>query len=211
MVTVEAPRESESFYVTQSVTIEWLATDDGALRCEVIANDGATTITIASDLAPPSGEPQTQIWMLAGVTPSATYRVRVTCLDDSAPPLVGIDESGTFAVTAPPQPVSFATQVRPILEGSCTSAQCHDGVMPQQGLDLTAARALVETVGVASQQCPSTQLVRAGAPSDSYLVMKLQGSGSCFQGTKMPKPPQTLSTAQIQLVRDWIANGAPNN
>jgi hypothetical protein len=63
---------------------------------------------------------------------------------------------------------------------------------------------------VKSIQCTELDLVKPGAPDQSYLVFKLQGSGSCFQGSRMPKSAP-LSTAEIQLVRDWIANGAPNN
>jgi hypothetical protein len=45
----------------------------------------------------------------------------------------------------------------------------------------------------------------------SYLRFKLQGSGPCFIGTRMPKAASALSAAQLQMVRDWIYNGAPNN
>ena len=76
---------------------------------------------------------------------------------------------------------------------------------------LTAASSYAELVGVASRQCPTNQLVAANAPSESYLVIKMQGSGSCFKGTRMPKPPESVSAAELQLVRDWIANGAPRN
>ena len=107
--------------------------------------------------------------------------------------------------------MSYATQVQPILTASCTSAQCHDASMPQEALDLTAANSYAELVGVASRQCPTNLLVQPNTPTESYLVIKLQGSGACFKGTRMPKPPESVSGASLQLVRDWIANGAPNN
>jgi hypothetical protein len=59
--------------------------------------------------------------------------------------------------------------------------------------------------------CRAAKLVEPGMPERSYLVFKLQSSGPCFQPTRMPKGAATFSTAQLQLVRDWIANGAPNN
>jgi hypothetical protein len=44
----------------------------------------------------------------------------------------------------------------------------------------------------------------------SYLIWKLQGSGACFQGSRMPKGAP-LTAAQIATVSGWIAAGAPNN
>jgi hypothetical protein len=70
-----------------------------------------------------------------------------------------------------------------------------------------------ELVGVAAGEMPCTtyKLVAPGLPDQSYLVLKLQGSSACFSGSRMPKGMPALTAAQIQLVRDWIANGAPNN
>ena len=87
--------------------------------------------------------------------------------------------------------------------------ECHDATLPAEDLALTAAESYGALVGQASSQCPSTKLVEPGAPEASYLVKKLQGSGECFIGSRMPKPPETFSDAEIQLVRDWIFNGAP--
>jgi len=210
-VEVRSPRVFESFYVTETVTVEWLAEDDGALACDVTASDGAATITIATDVATSPGQPGTTTWVLATIAPSTSYRVQVSCSDTSSPPFVGAATSGEFAVTPPPQQVSFASQIQPILSATCTSAQCHDSVMSQENLDLTSTKAFGELVNVASRQCPTTQRVKPSAPTESYLVFKLQGNGPCFQGSKMPKPPQTISSAQLQLVRDWIANGALDN
>jgi hypothetical protein len=210
-VAVTAPSGNIAFYVTETVAIEWLATDDGtALACDVHAVTGTGSIAIAEDLAVVPGEPVTTAWQLAGVEPAPSVRVEVTCRDDSSPPLVGLGTSDPFAVAAAPQQVSYAAQIQPLLAG-CTSMQCHDSVVPQQHLDLTAAKAYVETVGVASEQCDAVLLVKPGAPNESYLVAKLLGSGACFTGTKMPKTGNGFAAPEIQLVRDWIAIGAPNN
>jgi hypothetical protein len=210
LVTVTAPRLNEAFYATQAITIEWSAIDDDAsLVCAVRASDGTAMHVIATDVAAAPGTAASATWTPAGVAPSASYRAEVTCTDPGG--LIGSDVSGTFAITEPPQPVDYATQVQPILTASCTSAQCHDATNPQEALDLTAANAYAELVGVASRQCPTNLLVEPNTPSESYLVIKLQGAGSCFKGTRMPKPPESISAAELQLVRDWIANGAPRN
>lgn len=83
--------------------------------------------------------------------------------------------------------------------------------MPQQGLDLTAARAYAAIVNVTASQCSSEKLIAPGAPDQSYLIAKLVGTGTCYTGSRMPKTEPAFSAAQIQLFRDWTANGAPNN
>ena len=52
--------------------------------------------------------------------------------------------------------------------------------------------------------------VAPGNPDDSYLVIKLEGS-SRMVGQQMPRGRDPLSAEQIGTVRQWIADGAPNN
>jgi hypothetical protein len=73
-------------------------------------------------------------------------------------------------------------------------------------------RSFAELVNKPSTQCGAMKLVDPGAPERSYLVLKLAPTGTgCFQGTRMPKADSALTPDEIQRVRDWIANGAPNN
>jgi hypothetical protein len=209
IVAITSPRRNESYYVSQSIAVSWSVDDDGPVTCDVKATDGGASIEIATSVAVAASGSTS--WSLAGVAPSESYTIEVRCTDTGVPPLIGAATSGAFAIAEAPQQVSFAAQVVPLL-ASCTSNQCHDATNPAQSLELTAGRAYAELVGPASTQCSSLQLVNPGQPNDSYLVAKLAGTGPCFQGTRMPKPPETVFTqAQLQTVRDWIANGAPNN
>jgi hypothetical protein len=98
--------------------------------------------------------------------------------------------------------VSFATQVQPIFTANCTTG-CHGGVRPSAGLSLAAGASYASLVGVRSG-CPDGRLrVTRGSVSASYLVNKLTGVGMLSGGP--------LPTAQIDLIRAWICNGAPNN
>ncbi len=208
-VTITSPAKATSFYVTDTIAIEWTVQDDGpSVTCDVTAMSTGSPIAIMSDVTVSSGQSGSVSWSLSGVAP-ANYNISVTCAD--ATPLSGVGTSGDFTIAPPPQTISFASQVVPIFGGSCTNTQCHDSVQSQESLDLTAAKAYAELVGVSAKQCSATQLVNAGAPNESYLVLKLQGSGPCFKGVKMPKLPFTVTPAQIQQIRDWIQNGAPNN
>lgn len=209
LVTVSAPRANDAYYPSDTVQIVFTVTDDDAatVTCAVDAI-AETTVPIARDLTVSTGGSGTAAWSLAQVAPG-TYRARVACSDANA--LEGLGLSGTFTVTPPPQQVSYATQIQPLWNASCTSTACHDAQAPAGMLDLTSARSYAALYDVASGDCATTKLVKPGAPDQSYLVHKLVGSGPCFIGTRMPKSAPAFSAAQIQLIRDWIVNGAPNN
>jgi hypothetical protein len=214
-IAVLAPNGGESYYDTQAISVSWNGGDaDGAsLTYDVVALQATTTIPIVTGLVQPVGLAST-LWTPPQVSSVTPYRIRVTAHDGGTPALSAVDTSdASFALSPPPQMVSFANQLQPIFNASCTDAQCHDANMPQQGLSLTAGVAYGALVNVSSTQntCASYKLVQPGHPEQSYLVFKLAGSGACFSGSRMPKGAPALSAAQLQLFRDWIANGAPNN
>jgi hypothetical protein len=202
------PRLNESFYPSQTATVTWVATDDDSpsFTCDVAALAGTTAIPIAGDVASTSASAASTPWTLSGVT-AGTYRVQVACTDNNN--LTGLGLSAMFTISAAPQTVDYATQLQPIWTASCTGNACHDATQPAEGLNLTAAASRTELINVTSGQCGAYKLVEPGKPEGSYLVMKLQGSGPCLIGTRMPKATQSLPANQIQLVRDWIFNGAP--
>lgn len=110
-----------------------------------------------------------------------------------------------------PTPVSFSTDVLPILIDRCTALGCHGPPMPRANLDLTAAVAFNELVGVSTDQCGGQRLrVEPGDPEGSYVVSKLDGIDLCF-GTQMPKGATPLSTAARQTIKTWICQGAQDN
>ena len=209
VVTISTPRMNESFYPSQSVTAMWSAVDDDTptITCDVSAVTGTSSIAIATPMAA-SGTAMSSTWSISGAAAGA-YRIRVACTD--ANNLTGVGLSPQFFVSAPPQNVSFATQIQPLLTANCTGNACHDAMVPAEGLNLTAAASYGELVNKPSGQCSAYKLVEPTAPERSYVVMKLSAGGPCFIGTRMPKAAMALSSTQIQLVRDWIYNGAPNN
>jgi hypothetical protein len=104
--------------------------------------------------------------------------------------------------------VSFANQVQPIFNNDCTT-NCHSGNHPAGGLSLVAGAAYAELVNVTSS-CSGRKQVAPGSPDTSYLLNKLTGTNICA-GTAMPKADSMLPSAQIDLIRAWICNGAPKN
>jgi hypothetical protein len=104
-------------------------------------------------------------------------------------------------------PVSYAGQVQPIWNASCTT-NCHGGNRPSAGLNLAPGGSYGSLVNVPGD-CGKLR-VAPGKPDSSYLINKLTGSGICA-GTQMPAKGVSLAPAQIDLLRGWICQGAPNN
>ena len=103
---------------------------------------------------------------------------------------------------------TFAANVQPLLTNSC--AGCHGGAAPTHSLDLSAGKAYAQTVGVNSVDCATTKRIVASQANNSYVVMKVNGAGSCFVGGQMP-PGAPLSSGQILTITAWINAGAQNN
>ena len=91
--------------------------------------------------------------------------------------------------------VSYARDVRPILESRCAS--CHMGEFVSEGLDMNTYESLLE----GSENGP---VIDPGDAKHSLLIEKVTEG-------KMPKRGPKLTPAQIQILTDWINAGAPNN
>ena len=88
----------------------------------------------------------------------------------------------------------------PICEG------CHAGANAPVGLRLDAANSYALLVGIASGEQPSLMRVAPGDPNNSYLVQKLEGTAAV--GQRMPLGLPALPQADIDVIRQWIADGA---
>lgn len=78
----------------------------------------------------------------------------------------------------------------------------------------------VSSLRRASRQVPRLQLVEPGAPERSYLLHKLDGTmhtlpecaadpGACGESMPLSRGGPLLSVQERELVRRWIADGAP--
>jgi len=103
-------------------------------------------------------------------------------------------------------PISFATDLRPILDGRCLS--CHGASFPQGGLKLDEASSPGNLVGVESPGWAPALLVSAGDRDASVLYQKLEGNSA--YGSQMPMG-SSLSAGEIELFGRWIDEGAPDN
>lgn len=86
----------------------------------------------------------------------------------------------------------------------CTA--CHVGASAPVGLRLDAANSYNMLVGIPSVEVPSIQRVAPGDPNNSYIIQKLEGTAAV--GAQMPFGGPALSASTIQVIRQWIAQGA---
>ncbi len=89
---------------------------------------------------------------------------------------------------------------------SCATAGCHVGQFPQGGLNLSAGASFANLVNVDSNENPSLKRVEPGNSSQSFLIRKLEGSG-----TSVMPPAGKLSGVLIDSIKSWIDKGALNN
>lgn len=106
--------------------------------------------------------------------------------------------------------VSFKAQIRPLMNGDVPGpkpcANCHyHSRGTQEGL--LASHLDLETLGSLRKGgvTSGADIVVAGKPCSSAIVQKLRGT---YAGPRMPKGGPYWSADQIQLMTDWIAEGA---
>lgn len=91
--------------------------------------------------------------------------------------------------------VSFADDILPILESRCLN--CHGGDKLEEGLS-------VRTYGDLMVGSENGAVVVAGDAAHSKLV-------ELVSNQKMPKRGPKLTPPQIQLIMDWVNQGAQDN
>ena len=105
--------------------------------------------------------------------------------------------------------VSFQTIQDQVFTPIC--AQCHAGASAPEGMQLTQGVAYSMIVGVPSAEQAALKRIAPGDPDNSYLVQKIMGTAAV--GAQMPDGcPVTqpcLSAATIDLIRQWVSEGAP--
>lgn len=114
--------------------------------------------------------------------------------------------------TPAPATISFSKDVQPIFNNHCVT--CHQGQGPEQSnLTLEPRLSYNNLVSMASTGNPAVMRVKAGAAGDSYLIAKVTGTqvAAGGMGAQMPYNAAPLSQAQIDLISQWIKQGALNN
>lgn len=99
-----------------------------------------------------------------------------------------------------------------IFSPRCAIPLCHDSATHVQDLNLEAGAAYAQLVNVAPETAAASAAgllrVDPGHPENSFLVVKVAGKPPDGEGEQMPETGGPLTAAEVQLIRDWIAQGA---
>lgn len=123
----------------------------------------------------------------------------------------GSGSSGTTSPPPPPPPppafgANFSEIQDNVFTPTCATAGCHTGAGAPQGLRLDASTSYALLVNVASTEDGTILRVEPGDPDNSYLIQKLEGTASV--GGQMPLGGTPLSQGTIDIIRQWITDGA---
>lgn len=94
-----------------------------------------------------------------------------------------------------PEVVYFDQQVLPILQSNCALSGCHDAITHEDGVDLTSYEKVMQTADVRPNNLGG---------SDLYEVI----TDDDVDDRMPPAPNIPLTSEQIQLIADWILQGA---
>lgn len=119
----------------------------------------------------------------------------ITGCSDMGDKIVNHDNNG------PPPDLNptWVDDISPIFTTRCTP--CHIGSTPTNGFDASDYNALLTKTSQAGNS-----IVTPGSLDNSELYQRLIGQGF----PQMP-PGTPLSSADIELIRNWIEDGAPEN
>jgi hypothetical protein len=119
-----------------------------------------------------------------------------------------IDNTGITDPDPDPDPepmtVSYARDIQPLFNASCGGVGCHVG-QSTNGVSLGSHAQVVASVGFQY----GTPIVLPGNAADSPIIDKI--SANPRFGSRMPLGRAPLEGADINRIRNWIDDGAPNN
>lgn len=139
------------------------------------------------------------LWVLCAACALSACAGNGDGLDENGRPLEE-DDSGTLQPT-------FQSIQDQVFTPVCTG--CHAGAAAPLGLRLDEGASYALLVNASSVEVPSLRRVQPGNPDASYLIQKLEGTAAV--GSRMPLNAPPLPQATIDVIRQWITNGAEND
>lgn len=195
-------------------------------------DDGDDVGIVATSISVPGANPQSAVFDLSGMTlADDVYRVRL--LGTGASIIMDLDANaldGEFSGTFPSGDaaaggdfVAQFTLAVPVVLGptldqiqgavftpTCATSSCHSAGAQAAGLSLADAdTSYLELVGQFSNQNgqSAVMLVAPNDPDGSYLIRKLENTAG-ITGSRMPPGGTGLPQADIDVIRQWISDGA---
>jgi hypothetical protein len=99
--------------------------------------------------------------------------------------------------TCDPDSAYFQTQVLPILVSNCAKSGCHNAADHKEGIILDSYSNVMATGDIVPGRADQSKIYKAIIESDPDDIM--------------PPPPAAMSNTQINMIFNWIEQGAQNN
>jgi adhesin/invasin len=168
---------------------------------------GGGSVTGATPLTNASGVATIGSWRLSnGGSPSNGAYPNSLTVSSSGTPGTSVSASAVW---------SFASDVMPIFNNNgaqtCAQAGCHVSGATSPNLSATvtaynAIRGVNPGIG-----CGAYVTAALNGAATSFLYNKISTGSPCGGGSRMPAVGGVLSTAQQNIIRDWINNNSPFN
>ncbi|MCH8072914.1 MAG: CHRD domain-containing protein [Proteobacteria bacterium] len=187
--------------VSGNVTLDAGATDNQGIVAVRFLADG---VLISSDAT----APYSIIW---DTTTVANGQVTLTAEAEDLAGNVGVS-AGVVVTVQNAAPVTLTQIQAQVFGPTCSVSGCHSGggaALPTV-MNLTSAQASFDNlVNVPSIQVGSIDRIEPGDPDNSYLIRKIEGTAAV--GDRMPFGGPFLDPATINMIRQWVSDGALNN
>lgn len=103
--------------------------------------------------------------------------------------------------------VSYSEDISIIFQANCATSGCHDSGTQESGVNLASYDDALNSVGDQYGE----NIINPGNPGNSPIMDKITEGGPEF-GVRMPQDgPPYLNDTQIDSIRAWIEDGAPDN
>jgi hypothetical protein len=218
VIKLTAPGEGEGARMPQGMN-PLPQSDIDMIRAWILdgAPPGGTVVPTATPTADPPPATATET---PSITPTPIDTATATAtVTGSAPPTSTATDTPTITPTpsdspspSPTPPLSLFGQIQTtIFNQTCTEMFCHDAIGMSGGLVLLEGQSYGNLVDVPPQNAAALArgLLRVdpGDPDNSFLLVKLTGP-TAAEGLRMPQGKPPLPPQQIELVRQWIEQGA---
>ncbi len=124
--------------------------------------------------------------------------------------VLGCEHAAPFqAGGASLQPILSSIQTN-IFDRTCAIEGCHVGAGAPpigNGMDLSSGQTSGNTINIPSAERPTLFRIEPGNADSSYLVLKIEGAPGIV-GQQMPFGRSPLSQGEIDVIRQWIDDGA---